>query len=112
MAPEWWGGLQTYDAIFCANMIHIAPWEAAIGLADGASKILHDGGRLYLYGPFLRGTDSTQGNLAFDASLRSRNPRWGVRELSDVKHLFATRGLRWLETVAMPANNDVLVFGG
>ena len=112
MVPEWWGGLPKYDAIFCANMIHIAPWGAAIGLADGASQALQPGGRLYLYGPFLKGPDSMEGNLAFDANLRSRNPSWGVRQLADVKHLFATRGLRWLETVAMPANNDVLVFGG
>ena len=108
--PHWWGGLPDFDAVFCANMIHIAPWEAAGGLARGAVELLRRDGLLVLYGPFLKGAESTEGNRAFDASLRDRDPRWGVRELVDVKLLFAKHGLALGEAFALPANNDLLVF--
>ena len=109
-APLWWGGLPGFDAIFCANMIHIAPWEAAQGLARGAARLLAPGGQTLLYGPFLEGSASTDGNLAFDRSLRARDPRWGVRELDDVKKLFAKHGHSLAQVIAMPANNRLLQF--
>ena len=109
-APEWWGGLPDFDGIFCANMIHIAPWKAAEGLAEGAGQLLSPGGRVFLYGPFLKGADSAEGNLSFGRSLTSRDVRWGVREMADVKGLFAMHGLGLAEAIAMPANNDILVF--
>ena len=108
----WWTRFnEPFDAIFCANMIHIAPWEAAKGLAAGARHNLERGGICILYGPFLKNGDGPQSNRDFDANLRSRNADWGVRELSDVKQLFALQGLELREAVAMPANNDLLVFG-
>ena len=109
-APLWWEGLSTFDALFCANMIHIAPWRAAQGLAEGAAHLLAPSGLAILYGPFLDGERSTEGNMAFDASLRGRDPEWGVRELAAVKALFAKHGLGPAGDVAMPANNRVLVF--
>ena len=103
----WWDGLERFDAIFCANMIHIAPIEAAIGLAEGAAHLTD---RVMLYGPFLRGEASAESNRDFDRSLRRRDPRWGVRELDLVKHIFAERGFTLRETLDMPANNTVLEF--
>ena len=105
----WWKG-SAVDAVFCANMIHIAPWAAAEGLARGAGGLLGEGGLMLLYGPFLKGTDSAKGNLRFDADLKRRDSRWGVRELADVKGLFAKSGLSHVETASLPANNDLLVF--
>ena len=105
----WWKG-PAFDAVFCANMIHIAPWAAAEGLARGAGELLGEGGLMLLYGPFLKGADSAEGNRRFDADLKRRDPRWGVRELADVKGLFAKSALVWTETAALPANNDLLVF--
>ena len=107
-----WPGPAPYDAIFCANMIHIAPWDACVGLMRGAARHLAPRGQLVLYGPFLFDDEpNAPGNLAFDADLRGRNPAWGVRRLADVVAEAARAGLALRERVAMPANNLVLVFG-
>ena len=110
MKPEWWGGLPVFDAIFCANMIHIAPSATVGALADGAANLLKAQGILYLYGPFQEGESTAPSNLDFDESLKRRNSDWGVRHLSDVKHIFATRGLNLSERVIMPKENRLLLF--
>jgi hypothetical protein len=97
------------DAITCINMIHISPWEATLGLFAGAARTLPSGGLLYLYGPYRFGGQFTApSNEAFDASLRSRDPRWGVRDVKDLEA--AATGFALREIVAMPANNHSLVF--
>ena len=98
-----------WDAVYCANMVHIAPWEAAIALFHGAASVLSPGGRLLTYGPYrLAGAHTAPSNEAFDASLRARDPRWGVR---DVEALAALEPRLQLEArIAMPANNMLLVF--
>jgi hypothetical protein len=99
------------DAVLCCNMIHIAPWTAAIGLVAGAARILPDHGLLYLYGPFRRaGRHTAPSNEAFDLDLRRRNPAWGVRDLEAVSELAAEHGFVAPEIVAMPANNLSLIF--
>lgn len=100
------------DAVFCANMIHIAPWAAAEGLFAGASRILSAGAPLVLYGPFKRhGSHTAPSNERFDAALQAQDPRWGVRCLdSEVQPLAAARGFVLEEIVAMPANNLTVVF--
>jgi len=110
MEDKWWQDIENVDAIYCANMIHIAPWAAAIGLAKGAGKRLMAGEFVFLYGPFLEGRDSAPSNLAFDLSLKSRNPQWGVRNLDDVKHIFADNGLSFQRKLGMPRDNYLLVF--
>jgi hypothetical protein len=98
-------------AMFCANMIHIAPWEATIGLIAGAGRVLPPGGALVLYGPFTQGrVHSAESNAAFDADLRGRDPRWGVRDLDDVAVLAQAAGLDLEEIVEMPANNRIVIF--
>ncbi len=100
------------DAIVCINLIHIAPWAACLGLLDGAARVLGPGGRLYLYGPYLRdGRHTAPSNAAFDASLRARDPAWGVRDAGEVAAAASARGLSLVETVAMPNNNLSLLFG-
>ena len=99
------------DAVLCCNMIHIAPWEAAVGLIAGASHMLSSGGMLYLYGPYRRdGAHTAPGNEAFDLDLRRRNPAWGVRDLEAVTALAGDRGFGAPEIIDMPANNLSLVF--
>ena len=99
-------------AVFCANVIHIAPWRVAEGLFAGAGRYLRADGRLFLYGPFKRdGQHTAASNAAFDASLREGNPEWGVRDISDLQKLAGAAGLVLIETVEMPANNLTLVFG-
>ena len=100
----------TVDVLVCVNMIHISPWEATLGLLDGAAKL---GPRVvYLYGPYRRGGDHTApSNAAFDAWLQQRDPRFGVRDLDTVLAEAATRGYRPAEIVEMPANNLSVVLG-
>ena len=109
-APGWAAGLGPFDAVFCANMIHIAPWEAAVGLFDGAAGALAEGGALIVYGPFREGAATAPSNLAFDESLKARDSRWGVRERGDLEALAAARGLAFEQRIEMPANNLTLVW--
>jgi SAM-dependent methyltransferase len=99
-------------AVFCANVIHIAPWRVAEGLFAGAARYLRGDGRLFLYGPFKRdGKHTALSNAIFDTSLRDRDPEWGVRDMADVEALAEGVGLGLVDTVQMPANNLILVFG-
>jgi hypothetical protein len=94
------------DAILCINMIHISPWTATLGLMRNAGTALPPGGTLYLYGAFKRnGAHTAPSNIAFDESLRGRNPAWGVRDLETVIEAAATAGLVLAGTIEMPANN-------
>jgi hypothetical protein len=105
------GGPGELLAVFCANVIHIAPWQVAEGLVAGAGRCLGKGGMLLLYGPFKRGGRHTaESNEIFDASLRQRNPEWGVRDVEAVEELAAGAGLSLIEIATMPANNLTLVF--
>jgi SAM-dependent methyltransferase len=100
-----------FDAMISLNMVHIAPWDAALGLLAGAGRLLRPDGVLVFYGPFmLGGTHTAASNAAFDADLRRRDPRWGVRDVDDLIGAAAPHGLELLELVAMPANNISLVF--
>lgn len=97
-------------AIFNANLIHIAPWQAAIGLMRGAARHLEPGGKLIVYGPFrIEGQHTAASNENFDASLRERDARFGVRDLEAVLALAGDNGLHLVERLAMPANNQTLV---
>lgn len=99
------------DAIFCANMIHIAPWEATEALFRGAAEHLPHGGLLLLYGPFREGERHTsESNRLFDEKLRSQDPAWGVRDRFEVEGLASREGLVLQELIPMPANNSILVF--
>lgn len=98
-------------AILCINMIHIAPWAAAEGLFRQAGAVLPGGALLYLYGPFRRPDRPLEpGNVAFDESLRRRNPEWGLRDLAEVTALAEVNGFAAPEVVEMPANNLSLIF--
>jgi SAM-dependent methyltransferase len=98
-------------AIFCANVIHIAPWPIAEGLFAGAARHLRGDGRLFLYGPFKRdGKHTALSNAVFDTSLRERDPDWGVRDITDLEQLAARVGLTLAGTIEMPANNMMLMF--
>lgn len=99
------------DVILCINIVHISPWAATEGLMAGAGRLLPAGGLLLLYGPFVRdGVALAPSNAAFDADLRARNARWGLRRVADVEACAAGAGLRLEGVVAMPANNLTLLF--
>ena len=103
---------ERYDAVYCANMLHIAPWATCAALMRGSAQCLAPGGVLITYGPYLeRGVATSPGNLEFDASLRARDPSWGIRQLDDVATEAQRAGLRLQLRHAMPANNLLLVWG-
>ena len=111
LAAHWPVPEAAFDAVYCANMIHISPWASCAALMRGAARHLRPGGLLVTYGPYLvDGEPVAPGNLAFDADLRARDPAWGLRRLADVAGEAAATGLRLRERVAMPANNLTLVF--
>jgi len=98
-------------AVFCANVIHIAPWRVAEGLLAGSARHLRADGVLVLYGPFKRdGRHTAPSNAIFDSSLRAADAEWGIRDIADLETLAAKVGLKLREIVDMPANNLVLVF--
>jgi hypothetical protein len=108
-ATDW--PIDRADAVVCINMIHISPWQAAIGLIQGAARLLPANGTLFLYGPYLRaGVPTAPSNLAFDRELRARNPAWGVRALEDVTELAAAHGFALPLVTEMPANNLSVIF--
>lgn len=114
-APEWPvenGSCEPPVAgIVNVNMIHVAPWTACESLFAGAARLLPTHGPVYLYGPFRRdGAHTSEGNAAFDRSLRERNPEWGLRDLSDVCDAAFRAGLVLDRVVEMPVNNLSVVF--
>jgi SAM-dependent methyltransferase len=99
------------QAMLCINMVHISPWGATAGLMRGAGRILPHGAPLILYGPYRRsGVATAPSNEAFDASLKSRNPDWGLRELGDVEAEARRNGLAFERLFEMPANNLTILF--
>lgn len=105
-----WPVAGQFDAVLCINMIHISPWPATTALLRGTAQRLVPQGKLVLYGPFLENGQAVPSNLEFDASLRRRNPEWGLRELEEVTRLAATFNLQLQQVVRMPANNLTVVF--
>lgn len=99
------------DAILCINMIHISPWKATEGLFRGAARLLGKNAPLYLYGPYRQASIVTApSNEAFDASLKARNPAWGLRNLEAVAALARDEGFSEPAVTDMPANNLSVVF--
>ena len=108
-AARW--PIDSADVVLCINMVHISPWASALGLLDGAARLLAEGAPLILYGPWIiDGVDTAPSNLAFDADLRSRDPRWGLRSLRDFRAEAEARGLMFEQCRTMPANNVMLLF--
>ena len=107
--PDW--PISHADAIVCINMLHISPWSATRSLFRKAAEVLPTHAALFLYGPFIRHDVKTApGNLEFDASLKARNPEWGLRDVAQVDHLADGCGFIRAALVEMPANNLSLVY--
>jgi hypothetical protein len=106
--PDW--PIEQADAVLSINMVHISPWQSALGLLDGAARRLPAGGPLILYGPWLSDAIPTApSNLDFDADLRRRDPEWGLRQVEEFAAAGQERGLELAETRPMPANNLMLL---
>lgn len=108
-APEW--PVRAADAVLAINMVHISPWDASLGLLEGAARLLPVGGALILYGPWIVTDEPTApSNLAFDADLKRRNPAWGLRRVDTFAQGAQQRELVLEAEQSMPANNRMLLF--
>lgn len=107
--PPWPGA--RVDALFAANLTHISPWSATLGLVAGAGARLVAGGLMLIYGPFNEGGGFTgPGNAGFDADLRRRNSDWGLRDREAVDAAASAQGFVAEPCRVMPADNRLLVY--
>lgn len=107
--PGW--PLKRADAILCINMVHISPWDATVGLFKGCAQALDEEAPIILYGPYVEeGVETAVSNLAFDESLKARNPAWGLRHLDDMDRVASEHGFERTGRHEMPANNLTLVY--
>jgi len=111
MSPNWLPPTARFDLIYCANMLHIAPWAVCAALMRGSALHMADGGCLVTYGPYFEeGVATSPGNLLFDTSLQTQNPDWGIRRREDVEREADRAGLCLAQRHALPANNLLLVW--
>ncbi|OYU45675.1 MAG: SAM-dependent methyltransferase [Burkholderiales bacterium PBB4] len=111
LQKPWLHSNARFDAIYCANMLHISPWATTAALMQGSAAHLVADGVLITYGPYLEdGVPTAESNLAFDDSLRAQNPDWGLRHLNDVAQQAAGAGLQLVQRLALPAHNLLLVW--
>ncbi len=95
-----------FDAVVAINLVHISPWEITEALMARSAQRLGEGGVLFLYGPYRRdGRHAAESNAAFDADLKARDPRWGVRDLERVVAAAHPHGFMLEQAIEMPANN-------
>lgn len=105
------GATCRYDAVFTANTLHIMGWDDVQALFTALPTVLADDAVVAVYGPFnIGGAFTSDSNRDFDAMLRARDPRSGLRDLEAVEALAAGVGLRLAAHVPMPANNRMLAF--
>ncbi|MPT47546.1 MAG: DUF938 domain-containing protein [Sphingobium sp.] len=110
MASDAWP-IEHADAVLCINMVHISPWEATLGLFHGAARLLKAAAPLILYGPYSEDdVETAESNLTFDAWLRARDDRFGLRRAEDVDAVASGYGFTRTARISMPANNLMLVY--
>lgn len=101
----------SYDLVYSANMIHIAPLNALNGLMRWANWSLKNSGLLFIYGPFIfKDIGTSASNLEFDLSLRQRNSEWGIRTFEQITDAAKANALEHVQSKPMPANNFALWF--
>ncbi|MBT3831468.1 MAG: DUF938 domain-containing protein, partial [Gammaproteobacteria bacterium] len=100
-----------FDAVFCANVMHIISADLIPSITAGVANLLDDGGLFILYGPYkYRGAFTTESNAKFDEWLKARDVRSGIRDIEVVQAEAETQRLELIEDIPMPANNRLLVF--
>lgn len=106
---DWPAG--PFDGVFSANTAHIMGEPEVAAMFLGVGRVLTLGRSFALYGPFsVAGRHTSESNARFDAALRARDPRMGVRDLEHLKHLGERSGLRLVDDVPMPVNNRTLIW--
>lgn len=99
------------DYMYNANMIHISPYECTVGLFENAGTYLKNDALMITYGPYSKdGVITPQSNIDFDASLRARDPSWGVRDITALIKLGEENSMSLIDTIEMPSNNKILIW--
>lgn len=100
-----------FDGVYSANTAHIMGAPEVAALFSGVGRVLATRGRFALYGPFrVAGRHTSESNARFDAALRARDPRMGVRDLVELRRLGKDAGLRLVDDIPMPVNNRTLIW--
>ena len=108
-SPGWAKDWPAQDVVLIINLLHLIPTDIAQAIIANAARALGPSGKLMLYGPFLRdGQTTSDGDAAFDASLRAQDERLGYKDLAWVIAEFANANLTTCIT-QMPANNLMLI---
>lgn len=119
--PKAWAFVPNIAATVCINMIHISAYASCIGLFEGCARLVETpnaaralgnrGFPVILYGPFFeQGVEPAQSNLAFDLSLKDRDPNWGIRDVEKVDNTAQQHGFERTARHEMPANNLMLIY--
>ena len=102
---------RAFDALFTANTLHIMAWDAVRALFAALPSLLARDATAVAYGPFNDdGAFTSDSNREFDAWLKARDPRSGIRDVAAVDALARDAGLALADDLAMPANNRCLVW--
>jgi len=97
------------DAVFSANTAHIMSWEEVECFFTGVGRHLSASGRFMLYGPFnYNHRFSSDSNRQFDAWLRIRDCKSGIRNFEDLDELARKAAMQLEGDYPMPANNRFL----
>lgn len=108
---EYKGEISEFSYVININMIHISHWKTTDALMEFCAKHLKLKGLLFTYGPFMvDGKHNAPSNEQFDISLKSRNPDWGLRDISDVQKVAQSHHLTFVKAIEMPSNNFILIF--
>jgi SAM-dependent methyltransferase len=107
--PGWAKDWPAQDVVLIINLMHLIPGGIAAAIIANAARALAPKGKLMVYGPFLRdGQTTSDGDAAFDASLRAQDPTIGYKDLAWLQAQFTTANLATRIT-DMPANNLMLI---
>lgn len=101
----------SWGLLVATNIMQVTPWSTTLRLlADGAARA-REGAKLAIYSPMsVGGVHISDGNRAFDAQLRRRDPRLGVRDRDALIVAAEREGWGLLGVHNMPANNTMVIF--
>jgi cyclopropane fatty-acyl-phospholipid synthase-like methyltransferase len=103
--------VRSVDAVFTANTLHIMAWAEVLALFRGLDAVLSPAGIVCVYGPFrYEGRYTSESNRDFDRLLQDRDPRSGLRDITDLSALAARHELKLRADHDLPANNRLLEF--
>lgn len=102
---------EPFGACFTANTVHFVSEACALNILKIAANNLKVGAKFLVYGPFNdNGRFTSEGNVALDEWLKSRDPQSGIRDIQWLQTQAQALGLDYLRTQQLPANNLLVVF--